>query len=160
MRTPAHHAARSFVAPAVVLTVLTIVYGFVPGPVEHSLLPWVGEFAGEATLHLALWHGINGALLISLGIIVLGLLLHANRRTLAAVLHSLPHMTPAERIYREVIDSLDKLAVWVTGKTQRGSPSFYLSVILITAIATLGAFLYNLSAALLGGIEVTLAEDS
>ena len=39
---------------AVVLTVLTIVYGFVPGPVEHSLLPWVGEFAGEATLHLAI----------------------------------------------------------------------------------------------------------
>ena len=33
-------------------------------------------------------------------------------------------------------------------------------VILITAIATLGAFLYNLSAALLGGVEVTLAEDS
>ena len=33
-------------------------------------------------------------------------------------------------------------------------------VVLITAIATLGAFLYNLSAALLGGIEVTLAEDN
>lgn len=33
-------------------------------------------------------------------------------------------------------------------------------VILITAIATLGAFLYNMSAALLGGIEVTLAEDN
>ena len=33
-------------------------------------------------------------------------------------------------------------------------------VIFITAIATLGAFLYNLSAALLGGIEVTLAEDN
>ena len=32
-------------------------------------------------------------------------------------------------------------------------------VVLITAIATLSAFLYNLSAALLGGIEVTLAED-
>ena len=32
-------------------------------------------------------------------------------------------------------------------------------VVLITAIATLGAFLYNLSAALLGGVEVTLAED-
>ncbi|HEX4977542.1 MAG TPA: DUF3566 domain-containing protein [Nocardioides sp.] len=32
-------------------------------------------------------------------------------------------------------------------------------VILITAIATLGAFLYNLAAALLGGVEVTLAED-
>ena len=32
-------------------------------------------------------------------------------------------------------------------------------VVLVTAIATLGAFLYNLSAALLGGLEVTLAED-
>jgi ABC-type sugar transport system permease subunit len=32
-------------------------------------------------------------------------------------------------------------------------------VILMTAIATLAAFLYNLAAALLGGIEVTLAED-
>jgi hypothetical protein len=35
-----------------------------------------------------------------------------------------------------------------------------IDVILITAIATLGAFLYNLAAALLGGIEVTLAEDN
>ena len=34
-----------------------------------------------------------------------------------------------------------------------------LDVILLTAIATLTAFLYNLAAALLGGIEVTLAED-
>jgi Transmembrane domain of unknown function (DUF3566) len=32
-------------------------------------------------------------------------------------------------------------------------------VVLITAIATLSAFLYNLAAALLGGLEVTLAED-
>jgi len=32
-------------------------------------------------------------------------------------------------------------------------------VVLLTAIATLGAFLYNMAAALLGGVEVTLAED-
>jgi hypothetical protein len=34
-----------------------------------------------------------------------------------------------------------------------------IDVVLITAIATLGAFLYNMAAALLGGVEVTLAED-
>jgi len=33
------------------------------------------------------------------------------------------------------------------------------NVVLITAMATLGAFLYNLAAALLGGVEVTLAEE-
>ncbi|MDO9379838.1 MAG: DUF3566 domain-containing protein [Nocardioidaceae bacterium] len=33
------------------------------------------------------------------------------------------------------------------------------NVVLLTALATIGAFLYNLSASLLGGLEVTLAED-
>jgi hypothetical protein len=33
------------------------------------------------------------------------------------------------------------------------------NVVLITMIATLGAFLYNLAATLVGGVEVTLAEE-
>lgn len=35
-----------------------------------------------------------------------------------------------------------------------------IDVVLITAAATLVAFLYNMSAALLGGVEITLAEDN
>lgn len=35
-----------------------------------------------------------------------------------------------------------------------------LDVVLITALATLGAFLYNLCAALTGGIEVTLSDQA
>ncbi len=34
-----------------------------------------------------------------------------------------------------------------------------IDVVLITALSTLGAFIYNMSAAMLGGVEVTLAED-
>jgi Transmembrane domain of unknown function (DUF3566) len=34
-----------------------------------------------------------------------------------------------------------------------------IDVVLITALATLGAFIYNMAAAMLGGVEVTLAED-
>lgn len=34
-----------------------------------------------------------------------------------------------------------------------------IDVILITAIATLGAFLYNVSSALVGGLQVTLTDD-
>lgn len=33
------------------------------------------------------------------------------------------------------------------------------NVVLLTALATLGAFIYNMAASLLGGVEVTLAED-
>ena len=34
-----------------------------------------------------------------------------------------------------------------------------IDVILATALATLGAFIYNLSAGFVGGVELTLAED-
>jgi len=34
-----------------------------------------------------------------------------------------------------------------------------IDVVLATALATLGAFIYNLSAAFVGGVELTLAED-
>jgi hypothetical protein len=34
-----------------------------------------------------------------------------------------------------------------------------IDVVLITAIATLGAFIYNLTATLVGGVEVTLTEE-
>jgi len=34
-----------------------------------------------------------------------------------------------------------------------------IDVVLITALATLGAFIYNMAAAMLGGVEITLAED-
>lgn len=34
-----------------------------------------------------------------------------------------------------------------------------INVAIITALATLGAFLYNLASSLIGGLEVTLAED-
>lgn len=34
-----------------------------------------------------------------------------------------------------------------------------INVVILTALATLGSFLYNLSATMLGGLELTLAED-
>ena len=43
---------------------------------------------------------------------------------------------------------------------QARSTQAAIDVIILTAVATLTAFLYNMSAALLGGVEVTLAEDN
>ena len=34
-----------------------------------------------------------------------------------------------------------------------------IDVVILTALATLGAFIYNMAASLLGGVEITLAED-
>jgi hypothetical protein len=34
-----------------------------------------------------------------------------------------------------------------------------INVVITTAVATIGAYLYNLAAQLVGGVDVTLAED-
>uniref|UniRef100_UPI000A8737E0 hydrogenase subunit MbhD domain-containing protein n=1 Tax=Arthrobacter sp. JCM 19049 TaxID=1460643 RepID=UPI000A8737E0 len=40
----------------------------------------------------------------------------------------------AEEAYRGIVNLTDELAIWVTGRTQRGSLSFYLGVILAVAM--------------------------
>jgi multicomponent Na+:H+ antiporter subunit A len=53
----------------------------------------------------------------------------------------MPVLMDLERLYRQAIVVLDLVAIWVTGRTQRGSLFFYLAVILGTAIAAVGAVL-------------------
>lgn len=134
VRTPTHSVSWAFQAPAAVLTVVTIAYGLYPGPVETFLTPWVNTFDGETTTYLAWWHGLTPALGLSAGVLVIGLVLFWLRIPVAKFQNALPHLPAGERVYRGVIDGLDRLAVKVTGSTQRGSLSFYLSVILVTAI--------------------------
>src|SRR6478735_1937530 len=66
--------------------------------------------------------------------------------------------SPGRKPPRRARLRLTRIDPWSVMKT-----SFLLAiafdVVLITAIATLGAFLYNMAAALLGGVELTLAED-
>ncbi|MDO4253813.1 MAG: Na+/H+ antiporter subunit A [Kocuria sp.] len=134
VRTPTHGVSWAFQAPATVLTVITVAYGLFPGPVEVALTPWVQTFEGEPSTYLAWWHGLTPALGVSAGVLLTGMVLYWLRIPVAALQNALPHLPPGERVYREVIDLLDRAAVKVTGSTQRGSLNFYLSVILVTAI--------------------------
>ncbi|MDO5618615.1 Na+/H+ antiporter subunit A [Kocuria sp.] len=134
VRTPTHSVSWAFQAPAAVLTVITIAYGLYPGPVETFLTPWVDTFDGETTTYLSWWHGLTPALGLSASVLAIGLVLFWLRIPVAKFQNALPHLPAGERVYRGVIDALDRLAVKVTGSTQRGSLSFYLSVILVTAI--------------------------
>ncbi|KAA9395359.1 Na+/H+ antiporter subunit A [Kocuria coralli] len=134
VRTPTHGVSWAFQAPAAVLTVVTIAYGLYPGPVETILTPWVRTFGTETSTYLSWWHGLTPALGLSATVLLLGLVLFWLRGPVTEFQRSLPRLPAGERVYRGVIDQLDRLAVKVTGSTQRGSLGFYLSVILVTAI--------------------------
>ncbi|MGV3016189.1 Na+/H+ antiporter subunit A [Rothia sp. 88186D007BW] len=143
--TAFHPISYTFIFAPVVLTLLTIVYGLYPEPVHLFVKPFLAAFPASAPdleLHLALWHGITPALLTSLVIMLVGALLFIFRRQIEELQNTLPSTPAASVVYRDTLDGLDRLAVWVTGMTQRGSLGFYLSVILVTAVVVPFAALF------------------
>lgn len=128
--TDFHEVPAAFGAAPAVITCLTVLFGLWPEPV-HLLLATASP---HAELHLALWHGLTPALGLSAGIVALGLLLFLGRRPIERLQAALPSWPAADAVYRGVVGAIDYVAVRVTGATQRGSLSFYLAVILTTAM--------------------------
>ncbi|MCT1802212.1 Na+/H+ antiporter subunit A [Kocuria sp. CPCC 205235] len=125
-----------FILAPAVLAVLTVVFGLYPKPMEAGIKPYQEEFsdAAESGVHLVLWHGFTVALGLSALIIALGAVLYFARRPVGQFQDRLPEVPTGDFVYRKIVNALDLVAVWVTGRTQRGSLKFYLSVILVTAI--------------------------
>ena len=64
---------------------------------------------------------------------VLGLAMFYGRNAVARLQALVPGWIDSDRAYQQTIGALDDTAVWITGRTQRGSLFFYLSVILTVA---------------------------
>ncbi|WP_204300504.1 Na+/H+ antiporter subunit A [Actinoplanes campanulatus] len=118
------------VAPAV-LAAAGVAAGFGAERLDRVLSPYANGFRGSAG-HLALWHGPGVPLVLSVLVVAAGLLL---LRVLPA---GLAGPRPGGRGYERVMTGTDRLAVEVTGATQRGSLPFYLALILLMLIVTAG----------------------
>ena len=123
-----------FVAPAGVLTVVTLALGLRPGladrllrAAEAALTPEPGE------VHLAIWHGVNLALVMSGVAIASGLVIFAIRRQVSPVLALGRHLPEAGDAYQSTLRGLNRLADRVTSVAQPGSLPIYAGVILFTA---------------------------
>ncbi len=135
---------KAFLIAPLVLTAATVLYGVYPDPVNAWIDPYMQQFepSGAEDPYLALWHGFNLPLLLSVITVAAGLFLFYQRDTVSRLQDRLYPVFDAERGYRAIVGLLDETAVWITGRTQRGSLLFYLFVILSTAIVMpLGAFL-------------------
>lgn len=148
---PAERSIRfGFALPVVLLTAPSLALGFAGAAETSALIPYTGQFpAGAHEISLALWHGINLPLALSFAATVGGLLWfwRSTRAEQAGVAHAhvrWPEQLDAEVAYRRIMRSVDRLAVEVTGQTQRGSLPIYLSVVLVVVIAVPGgALLFN-----------------
>jgi multicomponent Na+:H+ antiporter subunit A len=139
--TPFKAIKPSFLAAPALLSLLTIVYGLWPAPVDAWIQPYAAEFVHDggdpatAAGHLALWHGLTPALGLTAITFVLGVAMFYGRNMVARGQSLVPAWVDGDRAYQITIGALDDVAVWVTGRTQRGSLFFYLAVILTVAFA-------------------------
>ncbi|MGG5751936.1 Na+/H+ antiporter subunit A [Zafaria sp. Z1313] len=124
-----------FIASPLVLAITTVVTAFTPGVLEDAIAPYAGLFEpAEHPVHLALWHGFTPALGLSAVVVAIGVLLFTGRAAVARAQDKLYPLVDAEKSYKYILGATDEVAVWVTGRTQRGSLAFYLIVILIVGL--------------------------
>ncbi len=138
---PVHESATFLASPAI-LAVTGIVLGPLFWLVGDLLAGYPALF--PSTTHdyrLAVWHGFNGALLVSTFTILGGLALFWARAPLRAVQAGMPHPVAASDVYGRIMRGLDRVAARVTATTQRGSLPFYLGVILVTLVGSVGTTL-------------------
>jgi multicomponent Na+:H+ antiporter subunit A len=133
-----------FLAPAVLLSALTLAAGLLPQLVSglavggaQALDPRVPDYP------LALWHGFNQALALSALTVLGGLALWGARRRLDRLQEGLQLLPDGVRAHDATVKGLLRLADRVTGLLQTGSLPMYLVVILATVLVVPGTILVS-----------------
>ncbi|SFK90468.1 Na+/H+ antiporter subunit A [Geodermatophilus ruber] len=138
-----HPPSPLFLAAPAVLSAA----GLVAGPSSPLLEPLVARYAEDLPSiapeaeKLGLWHGWQPALALSALTLAGGLLIFAARGPLTRLQQRLAFGASADEGYWNTMQGLDRLAVLVTGTTQRGSLPAYLGTILVVVLALPGSVL-------------------
>ena len=144
---PDSTAARpsaALIASPLVLAAITLVLGPLAGFLDHPAALVAHENPGEEAEHLALWHGFTPALGLTLLTFALAAALFLGRSAVERFQARMPHPVGADRAYRRSVHAVDRVAVEVTGATQRGSLPIYLaSILLVVVIVPGGALFWN-----------------
>jgi multicomponent Na+:H+ antiporter subunit A len=132
--------ALSFVAPALLLSGLTLAAGVLPGLVSPLVTSATEALVPGSDPHsLAFWHGLVPALGLSLLTLALGIGLFVLRRPVSRLLAVGSRIPSGSDAYLGALRGLNVVADRVAGVVQSGSLPIYLGVIL-TTVAVLPGF--------------------
>lgn len=137
--TPLTRADPFILLAPVLLTIGTLGFGVAASLLDPLLTPWPNLFGYGGDAHLALWHGFEPALFMSLGILALGAVLAWQRARVARAQAAMHHGVTAPRMYRATVRGLDRVALWVASAIQRGGLPGYLATALVVLVLGLGA---------------------
>lgn len=137
-----HRPAAGFVAGPAILGLACLAGGLATAPLTSLLEPYAETMpSGDPSHGLTLLPGFSAPLVCSLVAIAAGLAMFVARERIAAVQRALPSVPGAVDFYRTTMAGLDRLAVEVTDRTQRGSLALYVGTILTVVCLALFATL-------------------
>jgi len=136
--TPLHREPAMVAASPAVLAAASVVAAFAVTAIEPLYTSYADGLPGPDEYHLAIWHGLEPALWLSLAVFALGALLVWGRAKVARMQASLPPLIDSGRGYLGVVSAIDRFAAAVTTAIQhRGLPG-YLGMIVLVFIGGLG----------------------
>jgi multicomponent Na+:H+ antiporter subunit A len=129
-----------FLAAPAVLAVLSLALGFAASPVDGVMARYADTLPhveGEhGPYHLALWHGFEPALGLTVLSLLLGAAMFWQRERVSAVQKAVSFLPRASDGYVRIMTGIDKTASRTTAATQRGSLPFYLGTILVVFVVS------------------------
>ena len=137
--------------PPIILSVLVVTIFFVPNvlgdyiikPAVYSIYPNITDPLID---HITIWHGFNTELMMTIGIIIIGIILFIFRDYVRKTFVLFPQGLSFDTLYNNTIDYVDHGAKSITNFYMTGYLRHYFSYIFIFFIAILGGTLYYLDA--------------
>jgi multicomponent Na+:H+ antiporter subunit A len=127
-----HRLPVTFLVPPAILAAAGLLFGLWPAPLDAVLDDYAATVPGGQHYELALWHGLNLPLLLSVLVIAAGTAAFFGRDRLRRARTPYLPLGNADHVYDSTIRGLDLLAVRLTATTQRGSIPATQAVILTT----------------------------
>lgn len=141
---PLHEESPLIAVAPGVLAVASLAAALAIALVEPLIAAASVGLPGPDDYHLALWHGLEPALWISLGVYALGALMVWRRVAVSRAQASLPDTFEAGRGYLRIVRGVDRFAAWLTTLIQSGGLPGYLAVtVTVLILAVGGAALLN-----------------
>ena len=141
-----HDPARGMLAPGLFLAAMSLAVGLFPMTLAAPLVNAASlAVQGDATppISLALWHGLNLPLAMSLVAMVGGVLLVRQHRHLARLAALFPGRD-ASLIFEAAVLRVIKSTLWLTLRLENGSLQRYQALLALCALAMIGVGLANL----------------
>ncbi|MFV0632513.1 Na+/H+ antiporter subunit A [Demequina sp.] len=130
--------AGMLVAPAL-LSGFGVLTGIAPQLLEPYLEPYADSYGEEPDYHLALWHGLEPALALTVVVLAVGGVLFWRRASVLRMQGYFPRVPDASRSYNSVVRAVNWAGLVTSRALQRRGLPGYLTMIFAVFIASVAA---------------------